>query len=200
MDGGFARGSAGASRRRTAGARAAASALALATALAAQAADRPVLGAPDLPAGPAAVPRGAEADPARGDAMRRDAARRASDPAHAPRGDTPPAPVDEETARAWRERGEREAEARRRRGALAPPPPATPRIGADPPPQVPPVTLPRIVVPGPGEPGGPPIALPTCGPAGCFDANGRPLQGSGGVLTTPDGRPCVRTGAAASCL
>jgi len=97
------------------------------------------------------------------------------------------------------ERAEREVDARRLRGALAPPAPAVPRIGAEPPAEPAPVRIPRIAVPGPGEPGGPPIALPTCGAAGCFDAGGRPLSGAGAVLTTPEGRPCVRIGAAASC-
>lgn len=165
----------------------------LATASASNASDRPVLEAPELPqrrAAPSGVPHPVTP------------ARRAGDAIGGTVGTAPAAPAapDDATLREWRERGEREAAARRDRGGLTPPPPATPRIGADPPPQPPPVAVPRITVPGAGEPGGPPIGLPTCGPAGCFDANGRVLPGSGGVLTGPGGRPCVRNGATATCL
>ena len=112
-------------------------------------------------------------------------------------------------AEAMRRQGVRERDARRARGAIAAPPlPATPRIGSDAPPHsAPPRPVPpRIPIPAPGEPGGPPIALPTCGPAGCFDANGRhwpsvgaPGPGSPGLMIGPGGRPCVRIGDAVSC-
>jgi hypothetical protein len=36
-----------------------------------------------------------------------------------------------------------------------------------------------------------PSALHNCGPAGCFDSDGRFLYRSGPVLITPGGRPCV---------
>lgn len=110
----------------------------------------------------------------------------------------PPAP-DEARIRQWREQGEREREARRLRGGMAPPPEATPRIQPSAPPSLAMPPPPRIAIPAPGEPGGPPIALPTCGPAGCFDANGRPLGRSGSVLVTPGGRPCIQVGSAAGC-
>jgi hypothetical protein len=108
--------------------------------------------------------------------------------------------IDPARADEMRRQGEREREARRLRGGMAPVPEPMPRIQPDAPPS-PMVPLPpRIAVPRPGEPGGPPIALPTCGPAGCFDANGRALPSAGGgVLIAPGGRPCVRTGDSASC-
>lgn len=178
--------------------------------LAVRADPRPVLGAPELPASHAggAARAAADPDPATTYAMRRDAARRPSDPAPRPASVPPggpsdggvvPATVDRVERIERIERTEREVDARRLRGALAPPAPAVPRIGAEPPVEPAPVLIPRIAVPGPGEPGGPPIALPTCGAAGCFDAGGRPLSGGGAVLTTPEGRPCVRIGAAATC-
>ena len=100
-------------------------------------------------------------------------------------------------ADALRRQGERERDARDRRGGLAPPPEPTPRIQPDAPtsPSMPPP--PRIAIPLPGEPGGPPIALPTCGPAGCFDANGRPIGGT--VPLTPEGLPCNRVGNVLTC-
>lgn len=109
-----------------------------------------------------------------------------------------PAPDDAQRQR-LREQGERELEARRLRGGMAPLPEATPRIQPSAPPGLEMPRPPRIAIPAPGEPGGPPIALPTCGPAGCFDANGRPLGRSGSVLTTPEGRPCIQVGSAAAC-
>ncbi len=115
------------------------------------------------------------------------------------RGDTPPG--GDGAADAIRRRGERERDARRQRGSISPPPPATPRVQPDAPAAPPTRPPPRIAIPGPGEPGGPPIPLPSCGPAGCFDANGRPLPRVGGsdVLIGPGGRPCVQVGAMASC-
>ncbi len=143
---------------------------------AARAETRPVLAAPELPASsPAPVRPGGPSD-------------RAIAPIDRIEGTERIEPI---------ERTEREVDARRLRGA--PVLPAVPRIGAEPPVEPVPARIPRIAVPGPGEPGGPPIALPTCGAAGCFDAGGRPLSGGGAVLTTPDGRPCIRIGAAASC-
>jgi hypothetical protein len=164
------------------------------------AAPRAVLQAPDLPrttAAPQPAAGAAWRDAAGDDHRRRDAARRASVPADPPLASR--VATDPERDREWRERGEREREARRTRGGLAPPPQPIPRIGADPPTGLAAPPVPRIAIPRPGEPGGPPIALPTCGPGGCFDANGRPLSGSGNLLMSPDGRPCVRLGASATC-
>ncbi len=112
----------------------------------------------------------------------------------------PPRPIDPAQAEAWRQRGERERDARRLRGGLAPAPEPMPRIQPDAPPVLSMPPPPRIAIPQAGEPGGPPIALPTCGPAGCFDANGRAMPSAGGgLLMGPGGRPCVRTGAMATC-
>jgi hypothetical protein len=99
-----------------------------------------------------------------------------------------------------RRQGERERDARRLRGGLAPLPAPTPRIQPDAPPALAMPPPPRIAIPGPGEPGGPPVALPTCGPAGCFDTQGRAWPSAGGdLLRSPGGAPCVRTGAMAQC-
>jgi hypothetical protein len=151
-------------------------------------------------------------DPTGADHRARDAERRARERAPVPPAALPPpaAPAkadpvpgpDPATLEEIRRRGERERDARQRRGSIAPPPPPTPRIAPDPPSAVPtPPAPPRIAIPGPGEPGGPPIPLPSCGPAGCFDANGRPMPRVGGtdVLIGPGGRPCVQVGGAASC-
>lgn len=110
-------------------------------------------------------------------------------------------PGGEDPADEFRRRGERERDARRQRGSISPPPPATPRVQPDAPAAPPTRPPPRIAIPGPGEPGGSPIPLPSCGPAGCFDANGRPMPRVGGsdVLIGPGGRPCVQIGAMASC-
>jgi hypothetical protein len=118
-------------------------------------------------------------------------------PAGTPDGATPGS--DDTRLRQERERGEREREARRLRGGMAPAPEPMPRIQPSAPPSLAMPPPPRIAIPAPGEPGGAPIALPTCGPAGCFDANGRPMGRSGSVLLTPEGRPCIQVGAAASC-
>jgi len=96
-----------------------------------------------------------------------------------------------------RRQGERERDARERRGGLALPPEPTPRIQSDAPPSPSMPPPPRIAIPQPGEPGGPPIAVPTCGPAGCFDATGRPIGGT--VPLTPDGLPCIRVGNGLTC-
>ncbi|RPH46077.1 MAG: hypothetical protein EHM87_03765 [Burkholderiales bacterium] len=157
---------------------------------------------------PAAVPW---TDGQGADHLRRDAERRARDmpPAARPQAGAPgtlPAPLGEPReiepaqAEALRRQGERERDARRLRGGLAPSPQPTPRIQPDAPPVLSMPPPPRIAIPQAGEPGGPPIALPTCGPAGCFDANGRAMPSGGdGVLIGPGGRPCLRTGAMATC-
>jgi hypothetical protein len=132
--------------------------------------------------------------------LERDAQRRRHDPpAPRPLPLFEPAAIDPADADALRRRGERESEARRFRGGLSPLPEPTQRIDVAPMPPLPPP--PRVALPpAAGQPGGPPIALPTCGPAGCFDASGRALGGgAGGVLMSPDGRPCIRVGASASC-
>jgi hypothetical protein len=190
----------------------------------------PSLSWPSPPAErPSAPPPAPWRDADGADHLRRDAERRAREAPLAPAampsrgaaaspadaGSTPAAsaPAD---ADAWRRQGERERDARRLRGGLAPPPPVTPRIQPDAPASLAMPPPPRIAIPGPGEPGGPPIALPTCGAAGCFDANGRAWPAAGGgwplspggevlrspggeVLRSPGGVPCVRVGAAASC-
>lgn len=118
-----------------------------------------------------------------------------STPTASSRGDAPAA--DAET---MRRQGERERDARRLRTVPAPPLPPTQRIQPDAPPAPVSAPPPRIAIPGPGQPGGPPIALPTCGPMGCFDASGRALPSAGGdMLLTPEGRPCTRIGAALTC-
>ena len=144
--------------------------------------------------------------------LQRDAERRAAERAVGPRptAAVPASPdtaggaasstaSDEAQARQWREQGEREREARRLRGGMTPEPVPMPRIQPSAPPTLTMPPPPRIAIPAPGEPGGPPIALPTCGPAGCFDANGRPMGRSGTVLLTPEGRPCNQVGSAAAC-
>jgi len=110
-------------------------------------------------------------------------------------------PAGDDALDAVRRRGERERDARRQRGSIPTPPPATPRVQPDAPAAPPTRPPPRIAIPGPGEPGGPPVPLPGCGPAGCVDANGRPMPRVGGsdVLIGPGGRPCVQIGAMASC-
>jgi hypothetical protein len=210
-----AQGGTGVARAQAVGPRTAAASTPVPTPAAVPAPERPAaqgLAMPELP--PRRDPIGAAAGAAPdadGGHLRRDAERRRYDPplgAHrraAPV--TPDDPsdlarpgLDPVDAEALRRQGEREQAARRLRGGLAPPPEPTPPIRSAPPlPAMP--APPRIALPsGPGQPGGPPVALPTCGPAGCFDAGGRPLGGGGGdVLFTPDGRPCIRMGASASC-
>jgi hypothetical protein len=146
------------------------------------------------------------------DHLARDAERRARERAGAPpaAASTPspisaspaaPVPADPATEDEIRRRGERERDARQGRGSTLPAPMVVPRIQPDAPTAVPVAPLPRIAIPGPGTPGGPPIALPSCGPAGCFDANGRPMPRVGGtdVLIGPGGRPCLQIGGAAGC-
>jgi hypothetical protein len=151
----------------------------------------------DRPAAPGTAPAPAPADAGH---LQRDAQRRLLDPPLStglPQADR--GAIDPAQAEALRRQGEREGEARRLRGGLSPVPEPTPRIEVAPMPAMPPP--PRVELPpAAGQPGGPPIALPTCGPAGCFDANGRPLGGgAGGVLITPEGRPCIRVGGQAGC-
>ena len=160
----------------------------------------------------AAAPGAAAApwtDAAGADHLRRDAERRAAGSATvrrsaaAPVPGTAPAPrsPDAVEAEAWRREGERERAARAGRGGPVLPSPAVPRIQPDAPASLAmPPSPPRIAIPGPGEPGGPPVAVPLCGPAGCVDANGRVLPSAGGgVLIGPGGRPCTVVGGAASC-
>jgi len=95
------------------------------------------------------------------------------EPAATRSGATPPVDAPVPRSEAERQMLEREAQARRGvqstideqdrrlRGALAAPAPAAPST------------------------------LHNCGPAGCFDGDGRFLHRSGPVLITPGGRPCV---------
>lgn len=180
--------------------------LALATA-AAQAPD--VRGLFDPPRAAArADPAAPWTDGAGADHVRRDAERRAAEAAIVPRaagastpGTAPvPGPLDPAEAHAWRHQGERERAAREGRVGPLPPPPGVPRIQPDAPPSLAMPPPPRIAIPRAGEPGGPPIALPSCGPAGCVDADGRPMPSAGGgMLIGPGGRPCTRLGSAAIC-
>lgn len=127
-------------------------------------------------------------------------------PLEPPRAAVPATPAPAEPTRppdepaTTRDPGERERAARRARGAPVPVPPTTEPF---PPPAAAPAAAapPRIAIPRPGEPGGLPIALPTCGPAGCFDTEGRAWPHAGGTASMPPGggRPCVRTGAAVTC-
>lgn len=162
---------------------------------------RGLLDPPALPTGTVMPGTGPWIDAQGTDHRQRDAERRARDgSAGSPGTLPPPAEADPAQAEALRRQGERERDARGRRGGLAPPPEATPRIQPDAPPSPAMPAPPRIPIPQPGEPGGPPIALPTCGPAGCFDANGRALpDAGGGLLIGPGGRPCVRIGNAVTC-
>lgn len=152
-------------------------------------------------------------DPGGADHLARDAERRARERTGAPpavpalpspsaTSPATPAPPDPASADdELRRRGERERDARRGRGGTLPVPMVVPRIQPDAPAAVPVAPPPRIAIPGPGEPGGAPIALPSCGPAGCFDTNGRPMPRVGGtdVLIGPGGRPCIQLGGSASC-
>ena len=144
------------------------------------------------------------------DHRQRDAQRRALEPVApfvAPRPDLtePIAPVPRSAlepadADAMRRQGERERDARRGRGGPLMPPVSTPPIQPDAPAAVAMPPPPRQVLPQPGQPGGPPIAVPTCGPAGCFDANGRAMPSAGGgMLMGPGGQPCMRMGASVTC-
>jgi hypothetical protein len=144
------------------------------------------------------------------DHHQRDAQRRALEPAAPlarPRPDfaqpSSPAPrntLDPAEADAMRRQGDAERDARRGRGGVVLPPVSTPRIQPDAPAAVAMPPPPRQVIPQPGQPGGPPIAVPTCGPAGCFDANGRAMPSAGGgLLMGPGGQPCIRMGAAVTC-
>lgn len=144
------------------------------------------------------------------DHHQRDAQRRAFDaaaPIAPPRPDfsqpstaAPRNRLDPAEADAMRRQGDAERDARRVRGGVVLPPVSTPRIQPDAPAGVAMPPPPRQVIPQPGQPGGPPIAVPTCGPAGCFDANGRAMPSAGGgLLMGPGGQPCIRMGAAVTC-
>ncbi len=162
---------------------------------------RAVLSVPELPARrDGAVAPVSPTVPADTGHLQRDAQRRLLEPPLSrilPQAD--PGGIDPAQADALRRSGEGEREARQLRGGLSPMPEPTRRIEVAPMPPMP--APPRVALPpAAGQPGGPPIGLPTCGPAGCIDANGRALGGgAGGVLMTPEGRPCVRVGAQAVC-
>ena len=171
-----------------------------------------VLSAPPAGRAPDAAIGAPWIDAGGADHLARDAERRARERVGAPpavASPSPPAsaapsapvPADPAAADELRRAGERERAARQGRGSMLPAPMVVPRIQPDAPAAVPVAPPPRIAIPGPGEPGGPPIALPSCGPAGCFDANGRPMPRVGGtdVLIGPGGRPCIQVGGAAGC-